>query len=798
MVRSEGAPLNTRRLAQRGAVVFGSMFVILVLAWLLGDPLPRLRTDWTAFDNAADRLVAGEEVYRPWNAESETLPYLYPPFALWLSLPLALGGFLTSWFIAASMTAVSSAVGVALLLRSTPEHIDRRTAAVGLATCGSFFGASLLGQYSGFYVLAFGLSLLLWSRDRQALAGLALAILLMKPNIAIAVPVILVWSRSWRVLAGFAGGAVLALGASIPFGVTSWESFVANVRDMGERQLAGQLFESKFVNVAGAFQTWSGAGSQDTATITVWLVSTLVLGVVTLLAWHPSRLDGNLDRALGVLALFVIVANTRMYFYDGALAMWGLGAVWLHGERAGTPDYVRRLSLLAVPVWLFSWGNVFEVLNAFFAICAASVLVAVGLDMVGWTRAMWWSQLSRIPAELVAKTGIVLSGVVIALLAMWVLGDPGRLDADWTAFDLAADRLLAGESPYRFAPEIEPFPYLYPPFALLLALPLAAFGAIGSWAVSAVLAAGGCIAAVRLVASNSSVPIPASVQLALMLSGAGVTATLIGQYSGLLALSVAAGMALHYRGRFDLAGASLALLLIKPNVAIVVLVVAVWSRNWRLLRGFLGVGALLALATVPLGWHLWADWLANVERIAEVQADGGAPVDKMITMSGAVQALFGMDQASALVVATWLFAVGSGGLAVLRTWSGPVLREMPVVSYGALCCFMVAANPRLYFYDGTLFAVGLVGLVAIARDPRTSSPGLSIGASAVVVVGWIALWGGVVSALNVLTGPLALVSTVLFARAATTYLSREARESTEREDSAQMQRSSTEAIPAAA
>ena len=376
------APLQRESLVQKAAILGGSVLIILLLASVFSDPMTQLQTDWTAFDNAASRLFAGETVYQPWNAETEPLPYLYPPFVLWLALPLALTGFLGSWAISFAMTAGTLAIGVALLSKTMPAGVDRTTGLVLAGSCGMFFGAALLGQYSGMYVFSLGLALWLWHKDRVFLAGLALAILWMKPNFAIAVPVVLIWARSWPALRGFFAGGVVAIVASVPFGLGLWADAYLNVLDMGQRQRAGQLFESKFVSVLGGFQALTGAELLDPASVAVFLVVALVVGVATLVAWHPSKLIGNLDRAFGMLAIFVVVANTRVYFYDGAVAVFGVLALWFHAQRTGNVHAKKWISRLAVPLWIFSWGIAFDSVNAYFGIVASAIALSVAWSAV--------------------------------------------------------------------------------------------------------------------------------------------------------------------------------------------------------------------------------------------------------------------------------------------------------------------------------------------------------------------------------------------------------------------------------
>ncbi len=156
--------------ARRISIVSTVVLAILLTAWVRTDPRVNLETDWTSFDNAAERLLAGERVYVPLS-EDEPLPYLYPPFVLMLALPLGLFGFYGSWALSAGMTFISFFVGIALLAKSVPGDIDRSTGLIVATFSGTLLSAALIGQYSGIYVLAFGLAVWLWQNDRQLLAG---------------------------------------------------------------------------------------------------------------------------------------------------------------------------------------------------------------------------------------------------------------------------------------------------------------------------------------------------------------------------------------------------------------------------------------------------------------------------------------------------------------------------------------------------------------------------------------------------------------------------------------------------
>ena len=84
-------------------------------------------------------------------------------------------------------------------------------------------------------------------------------------------------------------------------------------------------------------------------------------------------------RAFAVLALFVVVANPRMFFYDGTLVVFGLSCLWL-GRREMSSRCERWISVAACVGWVASWGAVFHALNPLVGVVGSVVLFAVALD----------------------------------------------------------------------------------------------------------------------------------------------------------------------------------------------------------------------------------------------------------------------------------------------------------------------------------------------------------------------------------------------------------------------------------
>lgn len=383
------------RWARRMALLIAGVLILMLIAWVLDDPVENLSTDWTAFDKAADRVLAGDDVYRPYDAESEPLPYLYPPFALVLALPLGALGFAGSFIFSALLSLCSLVLGLVWMGRANEQAddpanhptgaVDRATALiVGLAS-GATISSTLIGQYSGIYALAVGGAARAYTTDRQVLSGAFLALLWLKPNLAVAVPVVLLWSRSWDVLRGFSMASLLVFAASLPFGVHRWEGFFSNVQMMAELQETGVVPFRKMVTVLGSAQTVFDVESTEPALIVFWLTTTALLGIAVLVLWRRSALAESPVRAFGAFALFIVAANPRLYFYDSTLVVVGVLGVWIATNSVGGGLAKRLVPGLAALAWLSLWGGLFVPLNIFVGPLAGLTLLVSAADQ-GFSR----------------------------------------------------------------------------------------------------------------------------------------------------------------------------------------------------------------------------------------------------------------------------------------------------------------------------------------------------------------------------------------------------------------------------
>lgn len=389
------AESSAARAARRIAFACGGILIALLVAWVLTDPRNTLDTDWTAFDIAADRLFAGDSIYRRWS-DSERLPYLYPPPALLLAIPLRIFGFFGSFAISFSLVAGATIMSVRKLADLRPESPDRKAAVTVALMNGFVITSILIGQYSGLWLLVLTIALLQWSGGREFVAGVVLAMLMLKPNLAVPVLVVLVWSRSWRVLAGSVIGVGALIVASLPLGIEQWRGFGNNMCAAADLQSLSVLDDlcggtdatfsnsafsdvapiDKMVTVQSSVSTLFDLGTANPWLTMVWLAVVAVTGVAVLELWRQASIAHSLPRAFAALALFLVAANPRLYFYDGLLVVLAGMVFWATGRRWVRSERVHRLSSAGfAALWITSWGGVWKALNVLTGPLAAIILL---------------------------------------------------------------------------------------------------------------------------------------------------------------------------------------------------------------------------------------------------------------------------------------------------------------------------------------------------------------------------------------------------------------------------------------
>jgi hypothetical protein len=259
------------------------------------------------------------------------LPFLAPAWVALVAVPFELlgtdiGGRLWILF---GLACLAAGLWLAVRPRS-PTAILPAFAGVPTAL------AMLNAQLDGIVVLGLGGAIALWSRPY--VAGLALGLTLMKPQLVLPLGVALVLARRWRVIAGWATAGVALLAPTLalnPHWIFDWLAQTRSTVQSGAREIDLAHFAVVFPS------------SLQGAALAV--VTLIAIGAVLALAW---RRRGEFQPAAAVLIAAGVVAAPHALPADLvlvalAMAVWGQ-ARWY--EWLGLSVVALITALAAPPV----------------------------------------------------------------------------------------------------------------------------------------------------------------------------------------------------------------------------------------------------------------------------------------------------------------------------------------------------------------------------------------------------------------------------------------------------------------
>ena len=308
------------------------LITVVAAAWLL--QAQRTPIDFASFWAAGSLVAAGQPLLAYDIAAHRAvemtvadmgglMPFPYPPPFLLFVAPF---GFQPFWLAYLAWIGVTAG----LYLAATRRFLAPRFA---FAHPAALVNAAI-GQ-NGFLtcsILLFGIGMLATS---PFAAGALFGLLVIKPQLALLVPVALLAAREWRAIGGAAlsASALLAL-AALAFGADSYRAFIAMTGEYAGYMSADRWNWAELASVYGLFRffglpQWLAGGAQ--------LAAALTAALLTWRAW--SRGDANRG---AVLAAGTLLVPPYVFTYDSLLLVlplalllrdsqrpWRVAAVWL-------------------------------------------------------------------------------------------------------------------------------------------------------------------------------------------------------------------------------------------------------------------------------------------------------------------------------------------------------------------------------------------------------------------------------------------------------------------------------------
>lgn len=337
-----------------------------------------LGADFPSF-YAASRLALAHhiaDIYSParhwaeqravFGAKVDDSAFFYPPPYLLVCLPLALVPYLPSL---ALWLGASGAAGFAALSRLIPD----RTAALALGAFPAVFSNLGHGQNAFLTTGLFAFAVLNAGR-RPIVAGLALSLLVIKPHLALVLPLALLVTGRWKMIAAAAVGTISLVALSyLAFGAEAWRGFFS-VNALARAALEQRLVGDEKMQSAFAAVRLLGGG-----VAIAWAVQGLVslCACVALIVGLRRTKDAEAQGALCACA--ALLASPFLLDYDLMLAALPLLWLFREGRRTGFRAWEKTVMLAAFvsPIVSRLIGGAIHVPTAPFVL---SALFAVALQ----------------------------------------------------------------------------------------------------------------------------------------------------------------------------------------------------------------------------------------------------------------------------------------------------------------------------------------------------------------------------------------------------------------------------------
>ena len=237
--------------------------------------------------------------------------------------------------------------------------------------CAAFPGIAVVlatGQNALLFAACAGLALTLL-RSRPVAAGMLLALLTVKPQLVLMVPVALLCARAWKTLAATAATSlVMAVLALVVFGPESFAAFLRNTAFARSAVESGAVHLERMPTLFSMVKMLHGG-----VILAYGLHAIGAVAACTVVAYAWSR---PCSFALQAAALLIAGMLASPYLYDYDLAFVGLAIAWLatYGWRQGWLRGERELLIL---LWLLPLGGMLLIGRIGFQLMPIVLLLAL-------------------------------------------------------------------------------------------------------------------------------------------------------------------------------------------------------------------------------------------------------------------------------------------------------------------------------------------------------------------------------------------------------------------------------------
>jgi hypothetical protein len=286
---------------------------------------------WAAYDSPV--LHAVEAAAATFSSAGAELPFPYPPAYLLLVLPLGLVAFpvaMAAW----------SLVTFAFYLFGARRLMPRSGWLA--AAFPAVYANAAIGQ-NGFLTAGIFMAGLALLTSSPLAAGLVLGCLVIKPQLALLLPIALVAGRQWRAVLGAAASAsgIMLLGLVL-FGPATTIAWLGEAPLIIKVTGDGLMGWSKLASIYAAARE---IGIEEGPAILVHALAALAGAA---LVWRSWREDGEAGAKIAILAAASMLISPYLFYYDGLFLVPAFFYLADKKERAAILLALWSLPLLVI------------------------------------------------------------------------------------------------------------------------------------------------------------------------------------------------------------------------------------------------------------------------------------------------------------------------------------------------------------------------------------------------------------------------------------------------------------------
>jgi hypothetical protein len=355
---------------------------MLLFLWLAGTGTvdrfgSPIGADFAAFWEAG-RLAGTGDPARAWDQQALNdavrtthgtvygTAWLYPPVFLLIAAPLGAMAYLPAVFVWQALSFVAIALVLKGILKANRDTL--------IALASPAIPVVLTNGQNSFLTAAlFGAGLLFLER-RRALSGSFFAGLIYKPQLAIVIGPLLLFTKSWRALiAGLIAVAALIGLSVVLWGTSSCTAWLDSLRYGRLYMEQGSVGFHKSVSLFAMTRSWGGSVGLGYAVQMLGTMASLML------IWKARAAPAAVRAAAACAA----ASLSTPYLLDYDLAVAGIGAAFLYTEARRTNFLTYERFLLAL-IWA---APLYTRPAAQFALLPLGQLAIIGLAWMAWRRA---------------------------------------------------------------------------------------------------------------------------------------------------------------------------------------------------------------------------------------------------------------------------------------------------------------------------------------------------------------------------------------------------------------------------